>query len=166
MENPSETILSKLKELGINYSLLVHEPIYTVDAGMAIVRRLDAEPCKSLLLCTRHKEYYMALLSRNNKLSVKDISKQIGCSHLSFASPEDLEKLLHTKPGAVSPLGLIFDTDSRINLLIDTKTVESDYMICHPNDNTCSLKISTTDILKVYLPANKHSEYQIIIGLS
>lgn len=166
MEKPSETILSKLKELGINYSLLIHEPIYTMDAGRAIAQRLGAEPCKCLLLCTRHKEYYMVLLSGNSNLLVKDISKQIGCSHLAFASHEDLDKLLHTKPGAVSPLGLLFDTDNRINLLIDTEIVESEYMICHPNDNTCSLRFRTTDILEVYLPANNHSEYQIIKGLS
>lgn len=163
MENPSETILSKLKELGIDYSLLAHEPVYTMAAGPAIARCLGAGPCKCLLLCTRHKEYYMVLLSGSKNLSTGNISAQIGCSHLLFASPEDLNELLHTRPGAVSPLGLLFDTNNRINLLVDRDIVECQYIICHPNDNSCSLSIRTTDILEVFLPASKHSGYQIII---
>lgn len=156
MEKPSEIILSKLGELGLEYSQAVHEPIYTVEAGLAIARRLGVRPCKCLLLRTRHKEYYMILLPGNKQLSVKDVSGQIGSSRLSFASKEDLEELLHVEPGAVSPLGLLFDTDGRIKFMIDDEIALSEYILCHPNDNACSLKLGTTDLLEKYLPATGH----------
>lgn len=162
MEMPSDTIIAKLEELKIAYRKLEHEPIYTVDAGLEIAEKLEVLPCKCLLLRTRKKEYYMILLSGNKHLSSKELAVQIGCSHLSFASKEELGELLHAEPGAVSPLGLLFDTDNRIRLLIDTEVAESEYFACHPNDNTCSLRIKTADILEIYLPAVNHMKYEDI----
>lgn len=163
MKMPSDTIIAKLEELKIAYCKLEHEPIYTVDAGLEIAESLGVLPCKCLLLCTRKKEYYMILLSGNKHLSFKELAIQIGCSHLSFASEEELRELLHTRPGAVSPLGLLFDTDNRIKLLVDKEIAESEHLVCHPNDNAYSLRIKTSDILRIYLSAVNHSQYEVIV---
>lgn len=161
MKETSDVIITKLEELGIACRKSVHEPIYTVVAGSEIAGELGAMPCKCLLLCSRKKEYYMVLLPGDKRMSSKKLSECIGCSHLSFASEEELDEFLHAKPGAVSPLGLLFDTNNQIRLLVDKEVAESDYFVCHPNDNTCSLRIKTSDMLETYLSAIG-KEYQVI----
>ncbi len=104
----------------------------------------------------------MLLLSGNKKLSAKSIAKQIGSSHLSFASDEDMETLLFTTPGAVSILGLIYDKENKVKLLIDKDVIQADYIGCHPCENTCSLKIRTKDILEVLLSAINHADFEEI----
>ena len=61
----------------------------------------------------------MLMLPADKKLSAKNVARQIGSPHLSFASAEDMERLLHTYPGAVSVLSLIYDKEKRVQLLID-----------------------------------------------
>lgn len=113
-------------------------------------------------MVNKQKEYFLLLLSGNKKLSTKSIAKQIGSSHLSFASDEDMETLLFTTPGAVSILGLIYDKENKVKLLIDKDVIQADYIGCHPCENTCSLKLRTKDILEVLLPAINHADFEEI----
>ena len=107
-------------------------------------------------------EYFMLMLPADKKLSAKNVARQIGSPHLSFASAEDMERLLHTYPGAVSVLSLIYDKEKRVQLLIDKGLMNVTYIGCHPCTNTCSLKIKMEDILTVWLPATGHDDMKVI----
>ena len=98
----------------------------------------------------------------NKKLKTKELAGQIGSSHLSFASEKAMENLLCTFPGAVSILGLIYDKENKVQLLIDKEILESTYIGCHPCVNTCSLKIRLEDILKILLPKISHQNFNIV----
>ena len=118
--------------------------------------------CKNLFLCNKRQEYFMLMLPADKKLSAKNVARQIGSPHLSFASAEDMERLLHTYPGAVSVLSLIYDKEKRVQLLIDKGLMNVTYIGCHPCTNTCSLKIKMEDILTVWLPATGHDDMKVI----
>lgn len=150
-----------LDELHIQYEKLEHPPILTMEEGKEIKRQLNATSCKNLFLYNKQKEYFLLMYPENKRLDSKSISLQIESSHLSFAHQEDMQCLLHTTPGAASVLGLIFDVENRVRLLIDHEIAETEYIACHPCINTCSLKIKMTDLLTVFLPAVKH-DYTII----
>ena len=49
----------------------------------------------------------------------KDLSAQIHSARLSFAKPEYMEKYLDITPGSVSVLGLMNDSEKKVQLLID-----------------------------------------------
>ena len=153
-----QEIYNTLDRLGIDYTRLEHPSIMTMEEGMTIAQKLGVSPCKNLFLVNKQKEYFLLLLSGNKKLSAKSIAKQIGSSHLSFASDEDMETLLFTTPGAVS----IHDKENKVKLLIDKDVILADYIGCHPCENTCSLKIRTKDILEVLLPAINHADFEEI----
>ena len=157
-----QEIYNTLDRLDIDYTCLEHPPIMTMEEGMTIAQKLGVSPCKNLFLVNKQKEYFLLLLSGNKKLSAKSIAKQIGSSHLSFASDEDMKTLLFTTPGAVSMLGLIYDRENKVKLLIDKDVIQADYIGCHPCENTCSLKIRTKDILEVLLPAINHADFEEI----
>ena len=156
-----QSVFDFLDELHIQYEKLEHPPILTMEEGKEVKRQLNATSCKNLFLCNKQKEYFLLLYPENKKLDSKSISRQIGSSHLSFARQEDMQCLLHTTPGAASVLGLIFDMENRVRLLIDHEIAETEYIACHPCVNTCSLKIRMTDLLTVFLPAVKN-DYTII----
>lgn len=70
-------------------------------------------------------------------------------------------KLLNLHPGSVSILGLMNDTDNKVQLLIDREVVECEYLGCHPCVNTSSMRLRTTDVLEKVLPAIHHT-YQVV----
>ena len=102
------TIFELLSRLGIGYEKLEHSPIITMKEGSEIAYKLGSTSCKNLFLCNKRQEYFMLMLPADKKLSAKNVARQIGSPHLSFASAEDMERLLHTYPGAVSVLSLIY----------------------------------------------------------
>lgn len=148
-----------LDELGITYERVDHEAVMTIAACQEVDRTLGVEICKNLFLCNRQKTaFYLLLLPGNKTLQTKELSKQIPTSRLSFASGEYMEEYLNVSPGSVTVMGLIFDLDNRVQLLIDEDLFDEEYFGCHPCINTSSIKISTKDMVEKYLKA-VHHEY-------
>ena len=130
---------------------------YTMEACRDIDEVLGATVCKNLFLTNRqHTDFYLLMMPGDKPFKTKDLSKQIGSARLSFATPEFMEKYLNIKPGAVSVMGLMNDTENHIQLLIDKPVVESEFLGCHPCVSTSSLKMKTRDIIEKFLPAVHH----------
>jgi Ala-tRNA(Pro) deacylase len=91
----------------------------------------------------------------------KDISKQLGVSRLSFGTPEHMQQLLHISPGAVSPMGLLFESARDVRLVLDDDLLKADQLGCHPCVNTATVKFSTADLKEKILPKLGH-EYTIV----
>ena len=89
-------------------------------------------------------------------LQTKELSKQIPTSRLSFASGEDMEKYLNVTPGSATIMGLIFDPESKVQLLVDEEVLQQEEFGCHPCVNTSSLKLKTEDVFGKYLEAVHH----------
>lgn len=159
---PREVIKQKLAQLGIEYNECVHEPVLSMDECAQIAARLGITPCKNLLLNDRQGNFYLVMLSPDKRLAVKTVAQKIGCSRLSFVNGPKLYELIGATPGCVSPLGLIFDGRNLVRLLIDSDLLKFDFMVCHPCDNTCSIKIKLTDFFNKYLPSINHSDFTVL----
>ncbi len=147
-----------LDRLGMDYHRLDHEAAMTMEACAAIDAALGAAICKNLLLCNRQcTEFYLLMLPGNKVFKTSVLSKQIGSSRLSFASGEYMEQLLDITPGSLSVLGLMNDSQNRVQLLIDRDLLSGETIGCHPCINTSSLRISTEDLLEKLLPAIRHT---------
>lgn len=143
-----------LDRLGISYMRADHAPAMTMEDCAAIDRALGTSICKNLFLTNRQKtDFYLLLLAGDKPFRTKDLSAQIGSSRLSFAPPEDMERLLGTTPGSASPLGLMNDVERRVRLLIDADVLAASCIGCHPCINTSSLSIATGDLTDKILPA-------------
>lgn len=130
-----------LDKLDVSYQRADHEAANTMEACNAIDKILGITMCKNLFLCNRTKtEFYLLMMPGDKPFKTKDITKQIGCSRLSFADGEYMEKYLNIKPGAVSVMGLMNDTQNKVQLLIDKPVAESEFIGCHPCVSTSSLK--------------------------
>ena len=94
---------------------------------------LGATICKNLFLCNRQKtQFYLLMMPGDKPFKTKEITSQIGSARLSFASPEDMEKYLDIRPGAVSVMGLMNDHENHVQLLDDEDVMKGEYLGCHP----------------------------------
>lgn len=151
-ETVKQEVMARLEQMGIPYHALEHQPILTVAEGKLIAEQQGALCCKSLFLKTK-RAFYLLMLPADKKLQSKDLAKQIESGHLSFATDEDLKSILNTFSGAVSVLGLLYDTEHKVQLLIDADVLNAPFIDCHPCSNDCSLKLATADLTERFLPA-------------
>ena len=151
-----------LDSLGIEYERTDHEEANTMEACNEIDKVLDVIICKNLFLCNRQAtQFYLLMMPGDKPFKTKDLSKQIGSARLSFGTAEYMEEYLDIKPGAVSIMGLMNDTEHHIQLLMDRPVAESEYLGCHPCVSTSSLKMKTKDILEKFLPAVGHEPIMV-----
>lgn len=164
-----------LDSLGVEYDRLDHEPAMTMEVCEAInaafgrmtLAEFKAETgeehvkhaiiCKNLFLCNRQKtKFYLLMIPGDKKFLTKDISAQINSARLSFAGEEEMLRYLDITPGSVSVLGLMNDKENVVQLLIDSDVLQSEFVGCHPCQNTSSLRMRTKDLLEKLIPAIRH----------
>ncbi len=147
-----------LDELHISFCRVEHDAAETIEKCHHVETVLGTEICKNLFLCNRQKTKFYLLLLRGDKVfHTKDLSRQLGCSRLSFASGEDMERYLGLKPGSASILGLMNDEENRVQLVIDESVNRQALWGCHPCKNTASLRLAREDMLQTFLPAVQHA---------
>lgn len=143
-----KVILSNLDAIGIPYTIIHHPPVYTVGEAK-ILCDLDGYGCKNLFLYDKKvNHYYLVVMEENKKAHSNTIRKQIQSSSISFGSEEDLMRLLQTTPGSVNPLGIIYDLNHEVTILLDEDLPKCDKVCFHPNDNTATLSLTYSDFIK------------------
>lgn len=146
-----------LEKLDIPYCRLDHNEAATIEVCSEVEKLLGVEICKNLFLCNSQRtSFYLLMMPGNKKFLTKDLSRQINSARLSFAEAEYMERYLGIKPGSVSVLGLMNDTDGCVRLLMDKDVLKDEYIGCHPCVNTTSLKLKTADLLERFLPYTGH----------
>ena len=155
-----------LDKLGVQYQRIDHEAAMTMEACEEIDHALgdNTTICKNLFLCNRQEtDFYLLLMPGDKPFKTKDLSAQIHSARLSFAKPEYMEKYLDTTPGSVSVLGLMNDSEKKVQLLIDEDVMKEPYFGCHPCINTSSLKFTTEDPMQKIIPALEHEPVTVTL---
>ena len=155
-----------LDKLGIQYQRIDHEAAMTMEACEEIDRALgdNTTICKNLFLCNRQEtDFYLLLMPGDKPFKTKDLSAQIHSARLYFAKPEYMEKYLDITPGSVSVLGLMNDSEKKVQLLIDEDVMKEPYFGCHPCINTSSLKFTTEDLMQKIIPALEHEPVTVTL---
>ena len=153
-----------LDQLEIPYQRTDHAEADTMEACEEIDRILDTIICKNLFLCNRQEtKFYLLMMPGNKPFKTKDLSAQIHSARLSFAKPEYMEKYLDITPGSVSVLGLMNDSEKKVQLLIDEDVMKEPYFGCHPCINTSSLKFTTEDLMQKIIPALEHEPVTVTL---
>lgn len=143
-----------LDSLGIAYRTLKHAPAATMADCAAVSAALGATECKNYFLTTKRRNVFCLYLAPPEaRFVTSEISRQAGTARLSFANESDMALLLSTYPGAVSPMGLIFDAEDRVRVLMDAALYDAEELAFHPCDNTESLAMKTSDFLNIFLPS-------------
>ena len=146
-----------LDELSIEYQRADHSPAQSVADCEKVGRLIGVNIYKNLFLCNRQKtHFYLLVMPALKPFRTSVFSKLIGSSRLSFADKENMEMFLNLTPGSVSILGLMYDKNMNVRLVIDKDIVDAEYFRCHPCINTSTIKIKTSNVMDKLLPAIGH----------
>lgn len=144
-----------LNKLNIKYKEIEHEPVFTIEQAQYIKENIDGIGCKNLFLTNKKGNYYLIVLNENKKANIKEITKLLNESHLSFASVEELKEILNLDQGSVTPLGIINDKKNIVTLVIDNE-FNNKVLLVHPNINTKTISINYDDLIK-YIEYENHN---------
>ena len=146
-----EKVFEALDKLGIEYKVIHHEPVHTIEDMDALGIFTDGEVCKNLFLRNANgKTHYVVSMMKDKHPDIQqDIRSQLGCSRLSFGSDERLMKHMGLMPGAVSPFGILNDDDADVVVVLDSELKTYDGLIgFHPNVNTAFVWLKFDDLMK------------------
>ena len=146
-----------LDRLGIPYQRLDHWPADSMEVCGEIDKSLNAVICKNLFLSNRQETaFYLLLIPGDKPFKTKYLSAQLGVSRLSFGKEEYMEQLLDNTPGSATVLGLMNDTENRVQLVIDKDVLRHEYLGCHPCINTSTVRMEMADVTQKLIPALGH----------
>ena len=151
-------IFKILDELKINYDVLEHQAVYTVEEAKQLEDMIEDLGCKNLFLTDKKGNYFLLVLEENKKANLKELAKLLNVSKLTFASSEDLFNILGLEPGSVTPLSIINDKENKVLLIIDNDIVDKKILV-HPNTNTKTMSIEFKDIEKLI----EHTNHKYIL---
>ncbi len=67
-----------------------------------------------------------------------------------MATEDELKEKLDLTPGSVSPFGLLNNKEKDVELIIQQKILDDDYIGVHPNENTATVILKTIDLISFF----------------
>jgi len=156
-----ENVLERLKNLNINYKIVEHTPVYTIDEMDELGDIFDgAKICKNLFVRDQKgKKHFLIVVPEEKRVPLADVSSKIGSTKLSFASEERLMKYLKLTPGAVTPLAVINDENSEVEVILDEELKNEKILGVHPCENTATILLTIQDLEKYINSCNNKYRY-------
>ncbi len=105
-------------------------------------------PKNLFLRDAKGRRHFLVTMAGEKKVDMAGLQEKIGCTRLSFASPERLEKYLGVEQGMVSPLGVLNDREARVEVFFDSSLRGLPCVGVHPNDNTAVVWLAFADLLR------------------
>ena len=148
-EANEKKVYDVLREIGIEYSIHKHPPVFTVEEAEKHWGAMSGAHCKNLFLRNKKgNRHYLVVAESKKSVDLKALTGRLGADRLSFASPDRLMRCLGLKPGAVSPFGLINDRKHEVEVVVDKGLQEKKRVNFHPNVNTATVAIAYSDFEK------------------
>lgn len=150
-----KTALAALDAAGVEYVRISHPHASTMELCEGIGAEFGASHCKNLFLTNKAgTRFCLLLMDADKPFRTSDVSRRLGVTRMSFASPEQLRSVLGAEQGAVSAMALINDcaakaySDGALRIVIDRDIIERGKLCVHPNVDTATLVLSTSELLR------------------
>ena len=155
-----EEIVAMLQEKGVSFELAEHPPVYTIDEMLALKLPHPKDIAKNLFLRDDKKQnYYLIVLREDKKADLKKIRSVLAARPLRFASEEDLEAYLGVTTGAVTPFGLLNDTEHKVKACVD-KDLKRGLVGVHPNENTATVYLQAKALVELLQEQGADIEFE------
>lgn len=145
-----QDIYKYLKEKNIWHEITEHEAVYNMEELSNVELPYPDADAKNLFVRDDKKvNYYLITVKGDKRVDLKEFRKNNGTRNLSFASSDDLMNIMGLIPGAVSPLGILNDTEFKVKFYIDKDFMKDKHLIgIHPNDNTATVWLKVEDLIE------------------
>lgn len=156
MKLNDEQLLERLTALGIPAQTASHPPLRTVEDSKRLRGELPGGHVKNLFLRDKRGKHWLLTTLEDVKLDLKAMAQRLGAGKFSFASADDLDRLLGIPPGAVSPFAVINDAGHAVTVVLDQAMLAITPLNFHPLRNDRTTTIAAADLLR-FLQAVSHA---------
>ena len=150
-----EALLARLAELGIEARTFTHPPVHTVDEAKALRGEIAGAHIKNLFLRNKKGAMWLVTCLEDREIDLKALGRALGAGRFSFGSAKRLMTYLGVEPGAVTPFGVINDTEGKVRMVLDKALLDCDPINAHPLVNDMTVAVSPAGLLR-FLEAAGH----------
>ncbi len=145
----SDELLQRLAALGCRCTTHRHPPLFTVEQSRALRGQLPGGHTKNLFLRDKKERMWLVTAEESRAVDLKALGSVLGAQgRLSFGSPDRLMAHLGVTPGAVTPFGLVNDTDGKVAFVLDEVLARQDPLNLHPLVNDATTAIGRDDFFR------------------
>jgi Ala-tRNA(Pro) deacylase len=142
-----QRVESLLKQHGVAFDVLRHEPVYTSEQA-AEVRGTSLASGAKALICKGDDKFALFVLPADRKLASKAVRQARGWRKLRFASRDEVEQLTGLQPGSIPPFGSLFGLPT----LCDSRLSENETINFNAGDHSISVSMPYDDYVRVERP--------------
>ena len=146
-----EDIYNLLKEKNIWHEITEHEAVWDMEGLAGVDLPYPGRDAKNLFVRDDKKRvYYLISVKDDKRVDLNEFRNKYETRRLSFASENDLANILKLFPGAVTPFGLLNDSDLIVKFYLDKDFFDDSSIIgIHPNDNTATVWLKVNDLVDI-----------------
>lgn len=142
-----EEVYEFIKNREIWYQITEHKAVYSMEDLKDVNIPYPEGNAKNLFVRDdKKKNYYLIMVKEDKHADLKQFRRDYNTRPLTFASSEDLNRILGLYPGAVTPLGMLNDEGRQVKFYLDSDFHDGDIIGMHPNDNTATLWLKVKDL--------------------
>lgn len=151
MKYQKQEIYDYLKINNIWHEITEHDAVFNMEELDTVELPYPDRDAKNLFVRDdKHRSYYLITVKGDKRIDFKDFRKACGTRPLSFVKPDELADILGLIPGAVTPFGLLNDSEKKVVFYIDAAFKDGSGLIgIHPNDNTATVWLKAEDLIRI-----------------
>lgn len=145
-------VYETLDKMGIAYRKAEHKAVYSREDVTPEEEHLweGCKVSKNLFLRNaKGDKHYLVVTTVDKKADLKHLAEEIGCTRLSFASEQRLDKYLKVKPGSISSFSVLNDQSREVIVVFDKELLGEKHFALHPNENTATIFIDFADVERI-----------------
>jgi Ala-tRNA(Pro) deacylase len=146
-ESVFQRVENLLKERGIAFQVLRHEPAYTSEEA-ASVRGTPLASGAKALICKGGDHFVMFVVPADRRLDSHAVRQAKGWRKLRFATRDEVLELTGLAPGSIPPFGSLFGLPT----LCDGRLGDNDVINFNAGDHSLSVNMRYADYLLVEKP--------------
>ena len=142
-------IYDYLTDKGIWFEVTEHKAVYNMaDVSQIAVPYPEADAKNLFVRDDKKRNYYLITVQGDKRIDLKEFRRKNSTRPLTFASSDELMAVMGLIPGAVTPFGILNDTECKVQVYIDSAFTKPPGIIgVHPNDNTATVWLKTEDLI-------------------
>ncbi|MFC3110002.1 prolyl-tRNA synthetase associated domain-containing protein [Undibacterium arcticum] len=138
-----DALLPIFSQLDLDYQMVEHRPVFTIEEAMAAVPPIDGVKTKNVFLRdAKGNRHILVVVPHDRRVDLLALARVLPSTKLSMGSPERLQRHLGVTPGAVSVFSLVNDSAAAVELILDEEIWHAERVQGHPLRNTATVSIS------------------------